>query len=164
MERKKKNISFLSFFFQKASRATTSDKIARMWSKAPAFQFAEAFHLFSLFYFPSIPMWSFLPPHCCCNAPLLPWWQGRVDCMLWYALSRTLWMCRSIIAVSYLNWHFSFLPHLAEVSAPPPNTLHPTRRGYRSHIFSVVRLCFSLLFFLLPPKKILSLWGAGGSH
>lgn len=98
-------------------------------------------------------MWSFLPPHCCCNAPLLPWWQGRVDCMLWYALSRTLWMCRSIIAVSYLNWHFSFLPHLAEVSAPPPNTLHPTRRGYRSHIFSVVILCFSLLFFLPPPKK-----------
>lgn len=46
--------------------------------------------------------------HCCCNAPLLPRWQGRVDCMLWYALSRNLWMCRSIIAILYLIGHFSF--------------------------------------------------------
>lgn len=37
--------------------------------------------------------------------------------MLWYALSRNLWMCRSIIAILYLTGHFS-LPHLAEVSSP----------------------------------------------
>lgn len=33
--------------------------------------------------------------------------------MLWYALSRDLWMCRSIIAILSLTGHFS-LPHLAQ--------------------------------------------------
>lgn len=74
-------------------------------------------------------LWVF-SSHCCCNAPLLPWWHGRVDCMLWYDLSRNLWMCRSIIAILYLIGHFS-LPHLAEVSSPSIGSI----KGYRSHMF-----------------------------
>lgn len=69
--------------------------------------------------------------HCCCNAPLLLRWQGRVDCMLWYALSRNLWMCRSIIAILYLIGHFS-LPHLAEVSSP---------RSVKSKVIEAICLC-----------------------
>lgn len=83
--------------------------------------------------------------HCCCNAPpLLPRWQGRVDCMLWYALSRNLWMCRSIIAILYLIGHFS-LPHLAEVSSPLP--CPPSPEGYRSHMFTLSMVFLLLLCF-----------------
>lgn len=77
--------------------------------------------------------------HCCCNAPLLPWWQGRVDCMLWYALSRNLWMCRSIIAILYLIGHFS-LPHLAEVSSP---------RSVISKVIEAIMFKLSICFYFL---------------
>lgn len=76
--------------------------------------------------------------------------------MLWYALSRNMWMCRSIIAILYLIGHFS-LPHLAEVS--PPRSVHI--KAYRKHIFVLsillrggvvghwINLCWLHLVFLL---------------
>lgn len=41
--------------------------------------------------------------------PLLPRWQGRVDCMLWYALSRKTCECvGELLRFFVLNWtHFS---------------------------------------------------------
>lgn len=111
----------------------TETKELAIWHRsAEAFYFSSWKQIFS--------------SHCCCNAPppLLPRWQGRVDCMLWYALSRNLWMCRSIIAILYLIGHFS-LPHLAEVSSSPP--CPPSLKGYRSHMFTL-SMVFLFFFFL----------------
>lgn len=75
------------------------------------------------------------PPTVAVLPPLLPWWQRRVDCMLWYALSRNcecvgalLQFCTQLDSVS--------LPHLAEVSSS---------RSGKSKVIEAISLC---LFYL----------------
>lgn len=85
--------------------------------------------------------------------PLLSWWQGRVDCMLWYALSRNLWMCRSIIAILYLNWTRLFA---TSSSSLIPRSVHS--KVLKPYIY-VVR-CLGTLTFQEPFMMLFrSGWG-----